>query len=301
MRKKTNKYLISMVCVTYNSTENLKTTIKSILEQKIPFENTEIIIVDNGSDLREVNNLVTFLESIRKNFGNLIFLPLKMNIGAGGGFNLGISLANGNFIFKIDSDVLIPPGTLSKMINYATKFKTCILGVPEYSLSDGKLFTPGTNFINPLFMERKVKFSPSKSFLEVDLVPGPLMLVTKTTISTIGNIDPSFFIYYDDYDFCYRAKKHKIIVGIIPQLKFYHIGKCGSIITMNSERLEILTMNRIRFLRKHLDDLHLILPFIYLFFATIKKIFVLLLHRKYKPIKFLLKGSIKGWITPISV
>ena len=47
-------------------------------------------------------------------------------------------------------------------------------------------------------------------FIETDFVTGALMLFDKTVLDTIGFIDESYFLYFEDTDFCIRAKNKKI-------------------------------------------------------------------------------------------
>jgi len=63
---------------------------------------------------------------------------------------------------------------------------------------------------------------PTKRFRNVDYVSGSLMLFTKKVINKIGYWDKKYFMYYEDVDFCYRAWKAGLKVGIDSKFAYLH-------------------------------------------------------------------------------
>ncbi len=63
---------------------------------------------------------------------------------------------------------------------------------------------------------------PKKRFVEVDFVSGSLMFVKKNVIEGIGFFDESYFMYYEEVDFCYRARKAGFKVGIDSSFVYDH-------------------------------------------------------------------------------
>ncbi len=55
---------------------------------------------------------------------------------------------------------------------------------------------------------------PMDRFIEVDFVSGSLIIIKKEVIEKIGLFDESYFMYYEDVDYCFRARKNGFRVGI---------------------------------------------------------------------------------------
>lgn len=92
---------------------------------------------------------------------------------------------------------------------------------------------------------------PKSRFVPTDFVSGSLMFIKKSVIDKIGppagGFDESYFMYYEEVDFCYRAKKAGFKVGIDSKSSYEHFE-----ISKDSPTKEYyLFKNRIKFLLKY--------------------------------------------------
>ncbi|OGK19722.1 hypothetical protein A2866_03715 [Candidatus Roizmanbacteria bacterium RIFCSPHIGHO2_01_FULL_39_8] len=87
---------------------------------------------------------------------------------------------------------------------------------------------------------------PNERFAEVDFVSGSLMFIKKEVVDTIGNWDERFFVYYEDVDYCYRARKAGLKVGIDQLLRYGHFELSQA----NPDKKFILEKARVQFLLK---------------------------------------------------
>lgn len=106
---KKDKGLISIVIPAYNTSKYIPKLIKSISEQE--YNHYEVIVVDDYST-DSVNLLNTLLVSTMP----IKYIRNSENKGASHSRNIGISQSNGEFIFCCDSDVVLQPDCLIKMI-----------------------------------------------------------------------------------------------------------------------------------------------------------------------------------------
>lgn len=88
---------------------------------------------------------------------------------------------------------------------------------------------------------------PAKRFTEVDFVSGSLMLIKKSVVDKIGFFDESYFMYYEEVDFCYRAKKAGFKVGIDSKQSYEHFETSQD----NPKKAFYLLKNRFKFLMKY--------------------------------------------------
>ena len=88
---------------------------------------------------------------------------------------------------------------------------------------------------------------PKKEFQEVDFVSGSLMAVSRKTIEKIGLFDESYGMYYEDVDYCIRAKRKGLRVGIHSKIAYDHF----EIFSQNTSKEFYLFKNRLKILWKY--------------------------------------------------
>jgi GT2 family glycosyltransferase len=57
---------------------------------------------------------------------------------------------------------------------------------------------------------------------EVDYVTGCALCVKREVIDRIGPIDPRFFAYYEETDWCYRARAQGYKIMVVPGSRIWH-------------------------------------------------------------------------------
>ncbi len=92
-----------------------------------------------------------------------------------------------------------------------------------------------------------IKNKPVQRFFSCDFVSGSLMAVTKDVFRKIGYLDESFFMYYEDVEFCTRARRKGLRVGIDSEQWYEHFESSDA----NPEKKKYLARNRMKFLWKY--------------------------------------------------
>lgn len=139
--------LISAVIACYNDFEDIEKAVSSILNQT--YENIEIIVIDDGSDVKTKQVLKRIESKIRK-------LITQENSGQSIARNNGIIEAKGEYILNLDADDFFEPTFCEKAIHQFQKDKgiaivTCLAN--RFSKKGGSdVFTPrGGDIANFLF------------------------------------------------------------------------------------------------------------------------------------------------------
>ncbi|MFA6532889.1 MAG: oligosaccharide flippase family protein [Patescibacteria group bacterium] len=91
-----------------------------------------------------------------------------------------------------------------------------------------------------------IEEKPNNRFAATDFVSGSLMFIKKNVIDKIGYLDESYFMYYEEVDFCYRAKKSGFKIGIDSGLSYNHFEVSQD----NPNKQLFLFKNRLKFLFK---------------------------------------------------
>lgn len=103
--------LISIIVPVFNASEYLKYCLDSCLNQTIRNE-FELVLIDDGSK----DDSASIIKEYQKRYTNIVFKQQK-NSGASSARNLGLSIAQGEYILFLDSDDLLEVGILSKLEN----------------------------------------------------------------------------------------------------------------------------------------------------------------------------------------
>lgn len=102
---------ISVVMPTYNGDKWIRESIDSVLNQT--FENFELLIIDDGSS----DSTKEIIENYKKADKRIITV-YKSHTGATDSQNVGINIARGSWIARIDQDDICEPERLSKQLAF---------------------------------------------------------------------------------------------------------------------------------------------------------------------------------------
>jgi len=214
---------IYIITINWNQGEDTTKCLESL--KALDYKNYEIILVDNGS-------IDGSPDRIAAKFPNVMLMRNKENLGFAGGNNVGIryALSRGtDYIFLLNNDTKVDSGVLRELINVAEPdAKIGVVGAVNYSFEyPDKAITVCTSF-NWFtgFTKKEPLEAISKGIIsepqEVHGVTGSSLLIKREVIERIGMLDERFFIYYEDTDWCVRARKAGFRVLYVPKAKIWH-------------------------------------------------------------------------------
>ena len=123
MTKGAKKLKVSIGVASYNEEQNIERLIQSLLKQKVKSSViSEILVISSGSTDR-TNNII---KKIHRKNSRVKLIMQKKRIGKASAVNLFLSLANENIVILCSADLLIPVGTVEKMIR---PFKNQSIGI----------------------------------------------------------------------------------------------------------------------------------------------------------------------------
>lgn len=190
-----NEVKNSVLVVTYNRLEWLKKNIDSIMNQTKPFH--KIYIVNNNS----TDETLDYLSEIKKEISNVITINLEKNLGGAGGFHMGLkkfiesSLEN-EWISIMDDDCIIDKFYNERIISNLNNKKNSYTPF-RYDFE--------TKELNKSFCKDLKKINENIYFKKV--VPFNGFTINRERILEIGLPNKEYFIYQDDYEYCYRIIK----------------------------------------------------------------------------------------------
>jgi glycosyltransferase involved in cell wall biosynthesis len=211
---------ISVIMSVYNEPEKyIKQSIESILNQT--FEDFEFIVILDNPKNKVAENIIGrySLEDKR-----IIFVKNKKNIGLTKSLNKGLSISNGKFIARMDTDDISHPKRFEKQISFLNNNEYNLCGTKVYFIDEnGKIKKNLVSTINnniTKYEEIKrniVKYNP---FIH------PSLMFKKQILNEIGTYDENFKLA-QDYDFLLRVCS-KYRCCILPEkLLYYRINQKG--------------------------------------------------------------------------
>lgn len=262
-----NKKNVFVVVLNWNGADDTLECIASIKDSDYDLYN--IVVVDNASDDESV-------KIIKKTYPEVKLIECGENKGYAGGNNAGINYALQNkadYVWLLNNDVVVSKNALSEFVKVANQDDSIgILGskilsywnrnVIDYagglvSLRDGTSSHVGFNEIDEGQYGDQV---------ETEYVTGASLFISLAAIKKIGLLDESYFLYYEETDYCCRASKLGLKVVYCPRSLVYHkvsasTSKSGKDILyyMTRNRLYFLEKNgfKVRWLKRFFADAHL--------------------------------------------
>ncbi len=173
------------------------------------------------SELKDINAVKRQIHALRlKDYVFYIADCTTSNKGYAAGINIGIrkALRDGADIFVIfNPDISIRHISASLLLAPSRQFD--IWGFSHKQ--QGKTYYGGE--IDKWRMSAGLASrKPEQRFNEVGFVSGSFLLMKRTVVETIGLWDESYFLYYDEVDYCYRARKAGFRIGIDTDTCYEH-------------------------------------------------------------------------------
>jgi GT2 family glycosyltransferase len=282
---------ISLIVLTWNNYQDTRECLESLKE--ITYSNCKIIVADNGSTDKSG-------ERLKKEFPQYTFIRNGSNLGFAEGNNVGIryGLKHGaDYVLLLNNDTIVDPGFLEPLVGIAeADDQIGVVGPMNYfydapkviqSIGAGINLWKGSHSIIGI---REVDKGQYNQPMEVDYVSGAALLVKRQMMEDIGLLDPDYFLYNEEVDWCYRAAEVGYKIVAVPMSKIWHKISSSSGGTNSPLSTYYLTRNRILFMRKHARIYHW--PTFLLFFAMdiLKGLLSCAKHHDIKRAEAMIKG-----------
>jgi GT2 family glycosyltransferase len=284
----------SVVILNWNRSNDTIECIQSL--ERAGLSPTQIILVDNGSTDNSLDHFSQVL-----NTSMIKLLSLSKNLGFAGGVNRGIhaALANGaEWILLINNDTAVDLNFFQKLEEAVTEQPMWRIIAPLILHADepDRIWSMGDRCIRPttltyrLFSRQPIPRHLPK-YVEVDSLNACAVLIHKDVFAKIGFFDESYFMYAEDADFCWRARRAGFQLGVATQARMWH-KVARSTHPHHPQRRYWRIFNQILFYRRreHL----LFLPFIFLF--TLVRVVFLTIDDILQGHLAVTQSSWHGWI-----
>ena len=216
----------------------------------LPFE-TEVLILDNASrdgsvGMARAHPVTT--ELIRR----------EQRRGKAENDSALMQRSRGRHCLLLNEDSELLPGATAAMHAVLTERKDAAVAGAKLLRPDGRqqpsawrFPTPSTALAGALFLHKWLTVeSTGGAVREVDWAQSAALLVRREAAQRIGWMDPAFFVYSDEVDFCKRLRDAGWAVLYVPQAEAIHHEQLSTG-NVPTRRIVELSRNRDRYMRKH--------------------------------------------------
>lgn len=229
---------LSIAINSYKNPELLKLCIDSI-KKNVKGVTYEIIVADSATE--EDTEMM-----MREDYPDVVFVSFKENVGFQNLVKEGINRSRGEYLLLLNSDILVRKGSVEKLLEYLKNNPEAGLMGPKLLNFNGTLQYSCFRFYKPItIVYRRTflhKFSFAKKHLDwflmkdydytkpkdVDWIMGSAMMTSRQAIEKVGFMDPRFFMYMEDVDWCRRFWENNLQVVYFPEVSMLHYHKKGS-------------------------------------------------------------------------
>ncbi len=225
---------VSIIVVAWNMRQILQECLESVYDQTKGVE-FEVIYVDNAS----VDGSV---DMVRQLFSKVTIIENEDNKGFIKANNQGIEISRGRYVLLLNSDTIVLDNAIAKTIGCAdTRPEAAVVGCrvlnPDRTLQRNCFMYPSILnsflaathlykvFSRSRFMGReRLTWWDFNEEREVETVCGCYALVRKEAIDQVGMMDPIYFVYGDDPDWCIRFARAGWKILFTPTAEIIHYG-----------------------------------------------------------------------------
>ncbi len=235
----------SIVIPLWNGEAVIGRCLEAIYAQPDP-DLLEVICVDNAS--RDAS-----ARFVTQRYPQVKLLPQAVNLGFAGGVNVGLAAAHGDLMILLNQDCLVYPGWLPALADaFQQHPEFGLLGCTVYNV-DGSLNHTGAYVRSPDALGVHVAEANDQLHV-VEFATGASLGIRRETLQRLGPLDDDYYpAYYEDVDYCYRARHAGILTAVVPGAKVQHIFSSR---TWQSDPIWHTTngyLGRYRFVSKHFD------------------------------------------------
>lgn len=237
---------LCIVIVNYRTPGLVLDCLRTTIDQAESID-AQIVVVDNASHDDSVERIQAWIQ--QNQCSNLVkLIPSGINGGFSAGNNLGIQAVDAEYYLLANSDSLLRDGVLTDMLTAMEAHPDAGLLSPRLEWPNGdsqescfRYHTPisqfidscGTGFFLRFLGRYEVAHRISPELTRPDWTSFAFVLIRKEVFDRIGLLDEKYFMYFEDVEFCYRAKAAGWEIVNVPQAKAVHLRGGSSPVKSN--------------------------------------------------------------------
>lgn len=232
---------IAVIIVNFNAGEHIRTCIESVIADLAVVSST-VVVVDNAST-DDSDRLV-------KHMPGVSLIRNDTNRGFGAAVNQAARLTSAPFLWLLNPDCRVLPGTFARLSATLSGHETCAIAAARLLNADGTVQASARGepsawtglfgrhgVLTKLFPRSAAarRNLPAADLVNadvesavVDWVMGACMLIRRDRFVEVGGFDERYFLYWEDADLCRRLRARGYETRYVPGAQVVHVGAVSS-------------------------------------------------------------------------
>ena len=215
---------VAVIILTYNRLDLTLECLSHLTELEYPADRLDVLVVDNNSSDGTP-------QALRERYRTVSVLETGENLGYAGGNNVGIHVAletGADYILILNNDAVVASDILPALLAAAEQEPQIgFLGPKVYHLEEPQQFQSAGIVLDSCLRphqrgQDEVDVGQFDSIAEFDALPGCALFTTRQVIGQIGMLDPRFFMYHEEIDWCLRARAAGLRNLYVPAARVWH-------------------------------------------------------------------------------
>jgi GT2 family glycosyltransferase len=232
--------MLSVCIVNWNTKVYLRECLASLTAYPPPdSEGMEIVVVDNASSDDSA-------QMVAEEFPDVLLICASENLGYAEANNVALRRAVGDLLLLLNPDVRVDEHTLTRAIAFTRErrdagavsilfrnpdgsIQPSLRGFPSpeallWEVTGIRRILPGSRRFGAYFMS----WFNYDSVTEADQPMGTFLMIPRAAYETVGELDTDFPIFFNEVDWCYRAKQRGWRIYFTPDAEIVHYGGRGT-------------------------------------------------------------------------
>jgi GT2 family glycosyltransferase len=279
---------VSIIILNYQRGTDVLECLESVTH--IDYPAYEVTVVDNGSTDNSLLN-------IRKRYPQVRIIENGRNLGYAEGNNIGIREKSCPYFLLLNDDAVVGKSILKDLVEAVQADPRAGIAGPAilYHEDRDRIWCAGGRislFGYASHIGKGQRIESRNSLRPVEYICGCAILIRREVINQIGLLDPEYFSYFEDADYCFRARRAGYRCLYVPSPTVWH--KAGADWVVNPVQAYYYMRNAIIFARKNLRGLRRIIFIWSQLFLMLPYYFLMLIWKDPGIVKNLTRGLRDG-------
>ena len=238
---------VHVTLINYRTPELTLRALASVLEDSQALPGTRVALIENDSQDGSLDSLAAAIAA--RGWGDRVCLNASpRNGGFSYGVNRGVALGLASdrppdYLYLLNSDARVEPGAVAALAQFLDAH-------PEAGIAGSQVFGPDGETHRTAFrfpglaseleaalglgaatrlLDRWVVSKPvPRIATQVEWLAGASMMIRRQVFEQIGRFDENFFLYYEETDFCRRARAAGWSTWYLPESRVEHLGAAST-------------------------------------------------------------------------
>lgn len=233
---------LSVCIVNYKTSQLVIDCLASLLPELSG--DAAVVIADSNSGDTSVARIAAWLKG-NDPAGRCRLIALPVNGGFSAGYNAAMRACPAEYYLLLNSDTVVRPGAIARLLEAAAAYPQAGLFGPrlewpdetpqvscfrDHSPASELIAAARTRQVTALLRRFDVPLPITNAELRPAWISFAAVLVRNNVLTSAGLLDEGFFLYFEDCEYCYRARKAGWDSVYVPEARVIHLrGKSSQV------------------------------------------------------------------------